>query len=376
MRKHNKKETTRYKQILHLSIGGIVTNVALATMKILCGAISNSSAILLDGVNSLTDAFSSIATIIGEHIASLRPTKKFPFGYGRVEYITSIVISAIIIAAGIMSLGSSFSRIISPVEPIFNLLTLIILIVSIIAKIILGTIFVKRGNKISSQPLYASGIDALYDAILTSGALFSVLLFMCCRVNIDGYVGAIISIFVIKAGIDILKDAIVSLIGERPDANFTHTIRTKIAQYDEVLGVYDLVIDNFGPEFCFVAANIEVDEKLSAAQINEVTRKIAETLEKECNAFAIIGIYANNTTGEYNDIRQTLSHLTEHHSEILQIHGFFVDAEKKTIDFDMVVDFGVDSEDLKQHIVAEMQEQYPNYRFNVFIDTDFCDMIG
>lgn len=369
-----KPTTTRYAQTVRLSLIGIVANIALAAAKVLVGVVSGSIAVVLDGINSLTDVFSSVATIIGARIACLRPTRKFPFGYGRVEYITSIAIAAIIIAAGGIALWESIGKILQPTVPDYHAATLIVLLVSVIAKIILWYMYVRTAEKINSQPLRASGIDALYDAILTLGTLASALICIFSGIDLDGWVGAIIALFVLRAGILVLRDAIVSLIGERPDNELVHQIRNLIADHDGVLGVYDLIIDSFGSEFRFVAAHVEVSDCLTASQIHDLCRHISEDLDKDFNAVAILGIYASNSTGKYTDIRNTLEALVEHHPEILQIHGFYVDEKQSTIDFDMVIDFDQDAEEVSRHIVDEMKELYPEYNFNVMADIEYTNL--
>lgn len=366
--------TTRYSQTVRVSVVGIVANIVLTVAKVLVGVVSGSIAVVLDGINSLTDVFSSVATIIGARIASLRPTRKFPFGYGRVEYITSIIIAAIIIAAGGIALWESIGKILDPTIPDYSAATLAVLLAAVIVKVVLWYIYVRTAKKINSQPLRASGIDALYDAILTLGTLASALICIFFGINLDGWVGAIIALFVLRAGLLVLRDAIVSLIGERPDNDLVYQIRDLIADHEGVLGVYDLIIDSFGVEFRFVAAHIEVSDCMTAAQIHDLCRHISEDLDKDFNAVAILGIYASNSRGEYTDIRDALANLVEHHPEILQIHGFYVDEKQSTIDFDMVVDFDHDAEEVSEHITDEMKELYPEYNFNVIVDADFTNI--
>ncbi len=376
----NKKDTekakaktpSRYGEIVRISIIGIVANVLLAAFKAIVGFAAGSIAIVLDALNSLTDAFSSIATIIGEKIASLRPSHKYPYGYGRVEYLTSILIAVIIAAAGIISLDESIRRLLHPSPPDYTTVTLIVLVVATIVKIILGFIFIRHGRAINSQPLYASGVDALYDSVLTFGTLVAAAICMIWKIDIDGWVGAVISLFVIKAGIDILRDALSSIIGMRPDEKVVQKIRNIIVEHEGVKGVYDLMIDSFGPEFMWVAAHIEVPDSMRASEIHEITRHISEDLYNECNARAILGIYATNSTGAYKDMHQKLEELVKHHPEILGVHGFYVDEDVKHIDFDMVVDFNHDPEAIKKHIVSEMSKYYPGYTFNVITDFNYA----
>lgn len=364
--------SARYHEVVRLSILGIVANVVLTIFKGAVGIMAGSVAIVMDAVNSLTDAFSSIATIIGEKIAAMRPTRKYPYGYGRVEYVTSIVIAAVIMAAGIVSIWESAQKVIHPTPPDYQGITLIVLIVAIAVKVFLAIKFMAAGKRISSQPLRASGIDALYDAILTAGTLACALVCMLWGIDLDGWVGVLISIFVVKAGIDVLREAVSSIIGERVDAEKSRKVRDIIASHEGVLGVYDLMIDTFGPEFMFCAANIEVREDMPANKAYELTHHISEDLYRECNARTILGIYAQNSTDEYADIRKHLDALIARYPEILQVHGFYVDAAKQHVDFDMVIDFDHDPDEVCQRIVQMMMEGYPDYTFSVFPDLDYA----
>lgn len=362
---------SRYAQIVEYSVVGIVANLLLAAFKAVAGFMAGSIAVVLDGVNSLTDAFSSIATIVGEKIANRRPTRKHPYGYGRVEYVTSIVIGAIVLAAGVISIRESVVKIASPSTPDYGALTITVLVVATLAKVAIGIAFMRKGKAIDSQPLTASGIDAAYDAVLTFGTLAAAFICLVWGIDLDGWVGLVISVFVVKAGLDIVRDAVASIIGERPSEECVSKIRSLIAEHEGVLGVYDLMLDTFGPEKTMGACHIEVRDDMSACEIHELTRHISEDVAQECNAQLILGIYASNSTGEFAGIHRKLNELVEHHPEILQVHGFYVDVESHHIDFDLVIDFHHDADELKEHIVDEMKALYPNYTYNVITDLDY-----
>ena len=362
---------SRYSYIIRYSIVGILANVLLAALKAIAGFISGSIAVVLDGLNSLTDAFASIATIIGEKIANMPPSRKHPYGFGRVEYLTSIIIAAFIIAAGIISIRESVMKIIEPSPPDYGTLTIAVLVVATVAKVRIGLAFVKKGRSINSQPLTASGVDAEYDAILTFGTLVSAIICLIWGIDLDGWVGLVISIFVVKAGVDILREAMASIIGERPSQERSNAVRALIANHEGVMGVYDLVLDSFGPERLIGSCHIEVRDDMTASEIHELTRHISEDLYIEQNVMLTIGIYASNSTGEFAAMHGKLNELVGHHPEILQVHGFYVDEDDGVIDFDLVVDFDADAEEIRQHIIGEMKELYPEYEYNVIIDLEY-----
>lgn len=371
MRQLEAKNKSRTSDIIRTSMLGIAGNVFLTIIKVIVGIAAGSVAIVLDALNSLTDAVSSIVTIIGAKIASMRPTRKHPQGYGRVEYITSILISIIILFAGVASLYESVTRIIHPREPDYRIVTLTVLIIAILVKIALGVIFVRRGKRINSQPLSASGIDALYDAFLTGGTLASALICMIWKIDLDGWVGAVISVFILKAGIDILKSAISPIVGERPSPTLVKELRATISSHKEVRGVYDMFIDSFGPEITFAAAHIEVDDELRASEIHRLTRDISEDVYNKYNVSITLGIYATSSSKEYAPIRKYLQEEIKGHPEILQMHAFYVERETKRVDFDLVIDFNVDPKTVTTHVVDMLQKKFPDYKFNVVADYDY-----
>lgn len=363
----------RNKEVTRISFIGIVANVVLAAAKLIAGLTTQSIAFVLDAVNSLTDAFASIVTIIGTKLAAMRPSREHPYGYGRIEYITSIVIAAIILAAGGMSLWESIRKILQPSEPTYTVLALIIMMVTVVVKIVVGIYFRSRGKSIDSKPLVASGIDALYDALLTTGTVVSAIFCMATHIDIDGWVGAVISIFIIKAGFDILKDAVSTIIGERPDPGLVHRIKTCVNDHEGVLGVYDMFLDSFGPNDYVASLNIEVPDDMTAHEIHDLSRHIKEEVKEKFNCTLTIGVYATNMTGDYAPIRDKLMEEAAKFPEVIQIHGFYVDVKDKIVDFDIVVDFHVDDMHIRNAIVSAMKKDFPNYTFNVVLDSDFIE---
>lgn len=375
MANNNRQESLeqRNKEVTHISFVGIIANVALAATKLIAGLTTHSIAFVLDAVNSLTDAFASIVTIIGTKLAAMRPSREHPYGYGRVEYITSIVIAAIILAAGAMSLWESAKKILHPSEPTYTTLALIIMMATVVVKIIIGIYFRRRGKAIDSQPLVASGVDALYDALLTTGTVVSAIFCMATHIDIDGWVGAVISIFIIKAGFDILKDAMSTIIGERPDPSLVHSIKTCVNDHEGVLGVYDMFLDSFGPNDYVAALNIEVPDDMTAHEIHDLSRHIKEEIKDKYNCTLTIGVYATNMTGDYAPIRNKLMTEAAKYPEVIQIHGFYVDVADAIVDFDIVVDFHADDAKIRNAIVKAMKEDFPAYTFNVVLDSDFIE---
>lgn len=214
----------REREIVKASVYGIIGNVLLVAFKMAVGFMSHSIAIILDGVNNATDALSSIVTIVGTKLAGRRPDRHHPFGYGRVEYLTSVVIAIIILVAGFISLRESIDKIIHPGAPSYSTITIIVIVVAILAKIAIGIMFKRFGDKTNSEALIASGIDSNYDAVLSAGTLVVAAAQNFWGLNIDGAVGLIISLVVLKAGFEVLGDALSPLIGGPEDKKLVDDI--------------------------------------------------------------------------------------------------------------------------------------------------------
>ena len=367
----------REKIIVRTSILGIVANIALASFKALVGLLSNSIAIVLDAVNNLTDALSSVVTIIGTKLAGKPADKQHPFGHGRAEYLSALVIAVIILYAGITSLVESVKKIISPQTPDYTSAALIIVSSAVIVKILLG-LFVKRtGKKVNSDSLVASGQDALMDSIISASTLLAAAVFVLSGISLEAYLGVIIALAIIKSGIEILRETLSKILGERVDAEISHAIKKTVVSSDpEIHGAFDLILNDYGPDRHIGSIHIEVPDTWTADKIDVVTRKItSEVYEQHNIAMAAVGIYSVNTKhNSAAEIRAKVSKIVHEHKDILQMHGFFVDEAAKNMRFDIVVSF--DSPDMKtmyNHVVSDVCEAFPDYDVQVQFDTDISD---
>lgn len=361
----------REREIVKASVVGIAGNMLLVAFKLVVGIASQSIAIILDAVNNATDALSSVITIVGTKLADRRPDRRHPFGYGRVEYLTSMLIAVIILVAGLISLRESIVKIIHPATPTYSAITIAVIVVAILAKVAIGVYFKREGDKTKSEALTASGIDSDYDAVLSGGTLVVALAQNIWHLNIDGIVGLVISLVVCKAGIDVLRDAASPIIGEREQDSYGRKVEQYVASFPGVRGAYDLILDDFGPNTIIGSVHIEVADSMTARQIHELSHKISQGLLKEFGIVATVGIYAANTTGEFAAMRAQLQELVETEPKILQVHGFYGDAAQKTVYFDLVVDFKADADAIEDAVVAKLKEKYPGYAFEVTLDTDY-----
>ena len=365
----------RSKVIVRTSLIGILTNLGLVTLKAFVGFIAGSIAIIMDAINNLSDALSSVITIVGTKLAQKKPDAKHPYGHGRVEYITSLIISVIILLAGSGAIIESIISIIENKEPSFDIISLILIAVAVLVKIALGLYFRHVGKKVNSEALKGSGIDALFDALLSLGTLVSIVVSLIWKVNIEGYIGIIIGLFMIKSGIDVLRQSLSSIIGERTSKETSDAIKHLVCENPEVKGAYDLIVNNYGPDRGIGSIHIEVDDKMTAKEIHPLTRKIAGEVYEQFGIIMTIGIYAsNNSDPIINKIRNDIQQEVLAHPTIKQIHGFYCDQEIKAISFDLIVDFkDKDAPKLIKEIHDNLQVKYPEYQFYIVEDKDFTD---
>ncbi len=363
----------REKIILQTSIVGITANVALVIVKMIIGLMAHSIAIVLDAVNNLTDALSSIVTIVMTKLSGKPADKKHPFGYGRMEYFGTAIISFMILYAGIKALTSSVDRILHPVATDYTTVTIVIVVIGIIAKFIIGAYFKKQGKKAESDSLIASGTDATMDAVVSCGTLASILVTMFSGYVIDGWVGAIISLFIIKAGIELLGDTVSTILGKKVDGELAGAIKKAVKQHEGVMGAYDLVLHNYGPMQHVGTVNIEIDESMTAKEIFHLTKEINRDIMEQFGIYVTVSIYAVNTgRSAYKDLERDVRNFMKKQEYVLGIHAFYVDEERKIIQFDTVVDFDAkDAAAEKRKYTAALEEEFPEWKFEMRTDRAF-----
>lgn len=362
---------TRQEKIIKTSIIGIVVNLILVAFKAFVGIVTNSIAITLDAVNNLTDALSSIITIIGAKLANRPPDKNHPYGYGRIEYFSSVIIAVIVLWAGITAFMESWPKIFTPDVTNYSTVSLVIIAVAIVVKLALGRYVKSVGEDINSQALVASGSDALFDSILSLSTLVAALISIFFHISLEGILGAIISIVIIKASIDMIRETLDSMIGARVDSELSRKIKDSICELPEVYGAYDLSLHNYGPEEMQGSVHVEVDDSLTALEIHNLTRQISIKIYNEFSIILTVGIYARNN--KFDDIRNDLYEIASKYEEIIEIHGFIVYETQNLITFDMIVDFDADREKVKSRILKEIEQKHPQYTYQVIDDYDVSD---
>ena len=367
---------TREKVVIKTSIISIISNIVLAGFKAFVGFLANSIAIISDAINNLSDALSSIITIVGTKLAGKDPDREHPYGHGRIEYMTSLIVSAIVLYAGITALVESVKKIINPEVADYSVITLIILIAGIIVKFALGIYVKKKGKEVNSDSLVASGADAFNDALLSISVLASAIIYMIFDISLEAYVGVLLSIFIIRAGIELIKESVDNMLGVRVESSLAKSIKKEITKENEVQGAYDLVLNDYGPDKYLGSVHIEVNDTLSVADIDKISRRITRTiLEKYGVILHTIGVYSVNTKDKkIIDAKKEITKIVFSHKGILQMHGFYLDDKEKTISFDIIIDFKIKNrEEVYKEIYDEVKNKYKDYKLDITLDIDVSD---
>ena len=372
----NMKETTREKTIIKTSVIGIAANVFLAGFKAVVGLMTNSIAIVLDAVNNISDAGSSLITIIGTKLAGKAPDKKHPFGYGRIEYLSAMIISVIVLYAGITSFVESVKQIIHPETPSYNAVSLIIVAVAVVVKILLGRYVKGVGKRVNSDSLINSGEDALLDSIISASTLVAAGIFLIFHISLEAWLGAVISVVIIKSGVEMLRDTISQILGERNDTELARSIHRTVTSFPDVQGAYDLVLNNYGPDTWNGSIHIEVPDTYSADQLDQLIREITMKVFREHHVIlTAIGVYSVNTKDpEVIAAHKRVRELVLAHQYVTQMHGFYLLKDQKRMRFDIVVSFDAkDRRAVYAEVVSDVQKAFPDYELQVAMDTDFSE---
>ncbi|MBQ1357740.1 MAG: cation transporter [Oscillospiraceae bacterium] len=370
-------DDSREKTIVRTSIIGITANVFLAAFKAVIGLLTKSIAIVLDAVNNISDAGSSLVTIIGTKLAGREPDKKHPFGYGRIEYLSAMIISMIVLYAGVTSFIESVKQIFDPQTPEYNTVSLIIVAVAVVVKIILGRYVKSVGEKVNSDSLVNSGEDATLDSVISASTLVAAAVFLLSGISLEAWLGAVISAVIIKSGVEMLRDTISQILGEKNDPELSAGIKRTVSSFPQVQGAYDLVLNNYGPDAWNGSIHIEVPDTCSADELDQLIRSIqTEVFLKHQVALTAIGVYSVNTKDE--EIIETQKKVREivlSHEHVRQMHGFYLNKEQKTMRFDVVISFNAkDRKAVFDEVVADVQKAFPDLELQTAMDTDFAEV--
>lgn len=365
----------RSKEIIRTSIIGIVANVLLAAFKATVGLLASSVAIVMDAVNNLSDALSSVITIIGTKLSARPADREHPFGYGRVEYFSAIIIAVIVLSAGITSLIESVKKIFEPTEPDYNTVTLVVIVVAIVVKLVLGQFVKKQGKKLKSDALIASGSDALFDAVITLATLVSAGIMLLWHVSLDGILGALISVVIIKAGIEMLASPVNELLGARVSQDLVKEIVKEVGEFEGVHGVFDIILHNYGPNLLIGSLHVNVYDTMDAYEIHGLTRRISELMNERHGIIMTVGVYAI-ATGENRraELQSKVMQTLAKHDEVVQVHGFHYFEKEHRISVDIVPDISVhDEAALCSKLTSELKALVLDEEITIVIDHNFSE---
>ena len=366
----------RNKVIVRTSVIGILANALLAGFKAFVGIVTGSIAVTLDAVNNLSDALSSVITILGTKLAGKRPDKKHPLGYGRVEYLTAAIISVIVLYAGVTSLGESIKKIVHPETPEYTTVSLIIIAVAVVVKIVLGRYVKGVGERVQSDALVASGTDATLDSVISAATLVAAGIFLIFGLSLEAWLGAVISLVIIKSGLEMLRDALSTILGERAEEDISRGVKEVVSSFEPVSGAYDLVLHNYGPDMTIGSVHIEVPDTMTAGELDVLEREIVNAVAQKTGVILTgISVYSVNTQDDkVADVHAGVRRIVMSQPYVLQMHAFYLDEAAKTMQFDAGMDFAApDLQAAHADVVKAVAEAYPEYTLHIALDQDLSD---
>lgn len=373
---NTKNPETRAKTGFFVSLLGIGLNAFLFIIKLLASLFSGSVSIAADAFNNLSDAAGSVVTLIGFKLSRKPADKDHPFGHGRMEYITGFIVSLIILLMGFELIKSSFSKLLNPEPVVFSYITVIILVLSVIIKLLLFLFNLKASKKLLSESLKASATDALSDAIATTAVLFSLIFFNITGINIDAYMGTLVSLFILYAGYKTVKDALSPLVGESAPKELIEQIEKTVLSHEEVTGIHDLIIHNYGVGKFMLSLHAEISQKRDFLSTHDKIDLIEKELSEKFNLIAVIHMDPVDTDSALaNELKDFVISSAKSIDENLSIHDFRVIAGKThtNIIFDLAVpfDFYIGDKDLLAALTSLIKEKDENYYVSVTIEKGY-----
>lgn len=359
--------------VVGVSALGILVNLLLAGVKIAVGILASSIAVISEGLNNASDCASSLLTIIGTKLSSKRPTKSHPFGFGRVEYLTSLIIAVIILFTGGELLISSIKLIINPGAVNISYVTLSVVAVSAVVKLLLGGYTEKKGRQVDSGALIAVGKDCRNDSVVSAVTIISALIFLLFRFSVDAWAGIITSGFIIKSGIDVMKDAVSVILGKPADKELADKLYKEIRSTPDVLNAADMMLHNYGPDEYSGSVNIEIDHDRTIGEVYEIIHELQLRIMNKYGVTMVFGMYAvdSDEPGQ-NELRKYIAKFVAGQEHVSSYHALYLPLDRKQIYCDLVVDYELkDREALETGFRAYMAEKYPGYEIMLTVETEY-----
>lgn len=373
-----KDDTVRNSYGVLGGIIGIVVNIILFIIKLSVGVIVSSIAIMADAFNNLSDAASSLITILGFKLSNKPADREHPFGHGRIEYLSALIVAFMVMLVGLQFIKSSFERIVNPSPVAFELFSFILLIVSIFFKIWLSKFNKFIGEKINSSALKAASTDALGDVFTTTCVAISFLASKFTSFPIDGYIGMFVALFIVYAGFNLVKDTINPLLGEAPDPELVESIERMVLSYDNILGSHDLIVHNYGPGKCMASIHAEIPGNINVVDIHEVIDKAEREISKALKIYLVIHIDPICIIeGEVKEAYDEILSIIEKYDYIESIHDFRVvgEGDIKNLIFDVVIEpskkLSITDTELINIISEGVKKYHPSYNCVITIDKHY-----
>ncbi len=372
-----KNKNDRSKAVNLGAAAGIVCNLILFLTKLSVGILSFSSSVVADAFNNLSDMGSSIVTFVGFKLSNKPADKEHPFGHGRMEYMSGLIISFIIMLVGFELLKSSAEKIIHPVTLNISIITLIVLIFSILLKFWMFLFNRKLGKTINSNALIATAFDSLSDVVSTSAVLLSVIINVVFSLNIDGFISAAVSLFIIYSGIKSFKETINPLLGMPPEPKMVETIKDIVMSYDDFKGIHDLVVHNYGPGRTFATLHVEVPDNIDIIKCHEEIDECEKELSIALSSHIVIHMDPIATNDKrVNEIKFEVEEKIKEFNEECSIHDFrIVEGDRRiNVIFDISVPFSIKltETEIKKAVSALVKEVNPLYNAVITVDRNYC----
>lgn len=358
---------------------GIIINILLFLIKFSVGIIASSIAVTADAFNNLSDAASSVITIIGFKLSKMPADKEHPFGHGRIEYISALLVAFIVMLVGLEFIKSSFERILNPTLVKFEIIPFMLLLISILFKLWLSIFNKFIGNKIDSSALKAASVDAIGDVFTSSCVIISFLIAKFTTLPIDGYIGVLVSLVILYAGFSLVKETISPLLGEAADPKLIDAINTGVMSYDNIIGVHDLIIHNYGVGKCMASIHAEIPSNIDIMKIHDIIDAAERELSERLKIYLVIHMDpVCINCEEISNTKKEVEKIIKNNPLIKSMHDFRMigQGERKNLLFDIVVNPDnlkriMTEEDLKDNIISSIKNLYPNYNCIITVDNDF-----
>ena len=363
----------RNKVIIRTSVTGVVVNVAIAAVKIVAGLLASSIAILSEGVNNAADALTSVLTLVGTKLAGRHPDAKHPFGYGRIEYLTGLVIAAIILVSGFQMLSEAVKHVFNPEPLAISYVSLGVVAVSAVVKFALALYTIARGKAASSEALVGVGLECRADSYVSVVTIATAVLFLLTGISIDAYAGIVMALVIIKAGVEVGLKTMSELIGRPGEKELAAKIYALVRQTPGVVGAADMMLHNYGPGAWSGSVNVEIDHAKSVGEVYAFLHELQLRIMHEEKVTMVFGVYAvDNDHEESKRVREAVLEYVRQQEHVKSFHAIYLEPGTNRIYCDLIVGYGLkDWDALREDFTAYMKDRFPANEIALTIETEF-----